>query len=470
MLFNSLQFFAFLAIVLVLYRGFGQRGQNRMLLVASYVFYGAWDWRFLGLVWLSTLVDFYAARAIQRAVDPSTRKRFLAFSLAVNLGVLGYFKYANFFAANAARVLTGLGLHVSMPVLYIVLPVGISFYTFQTMAYTIDVYRRRLEPVDSLADFALYVCYFPQLVAGPIERAQNLLPQLQAPRRITAASVQSGLTLILIGLFRKVVIADSIGPQVDAIFHQPAAHGAPELWLGAYLFALQIYCDFAGYSSIARGTSQLLGIELMENFQQPYFAANISEFWRRWHISLSTWLRDYLYIPLGGSHHGRLSTLRNLMVTMLLGGLWHGAAWTFVVWGGLHGLYLVGHHSLRRLRGIEGSDMATRGWRRIGGGLLTFHLVLLAWVFFRAPGLRAAVDYLSRMLVEADLAAWIAVLPLIVVPWTLSGLIDLAQFRSARQDFLLGWDRLSQGLATAGMLFLILLAFGRHAPFIYFQF
>ncbi|MEZ4665047.1 MAG: MBOAT family O-acyltransferase, partial [Caldilineaceae bacterium] len=318
MLFNTPEYFLFLGVVLLLYYATTQRVQNYMLLAASYLFYSFWDWRYLSLILLSTLVDFSVAQAIGRTEQPGRRKLWLGLSLGVNLGILGFFKYCNFFIHNAAAALAWLGMEPHLPVLNILLPVGISFYTFQTMSYTIEVYRGKMAPVRNLVDFALYICYFPQLVAGPIERPQNLVPALQTKRTVNNEQFMSGCLLILIGLFRKIVIADGLSAQIDPIFSSPALFSSPELIMGVFLFALQIYCDFAGYSDIARGSSRLLGIELMENFNQPYFAANVSEFWQRWHISLSSWLRDYVYIPLGGNRHGAFNTYRNLLITMLL--------------------------------------------------------------------------------------------------------------------------------------------------------
>lgn len=472
MLFNSPEYFLFLAIVLLLYYALTHRYQNYMLLVASYVFYGMWDYRFLSLIVISTLVDFCAGQLIYRSSSAGRRRFFLLVSVVTNLGILGFFKYFDFFTANAARLLSAVGLEVATPALYIILPVGISFYTFQTMAYSIDVYRGKLKPIDNFIDFALYVCYFPQLVAGPIERPEHLIPALQRKRVVTTELFVSGCVLILIGLFRKVVIADGLGTQVDAIFSAPGSYSSPVLLKGMYLFALQIYCDFAGYTDIARGTSRLLGIELMENFSQPYFSSNITEFWRRWHISLSSWLRDYLYIPLGGNRHGTLMTYRNLMLTMILGGLWHGAAWSFVIWGGLHGLYLVGH---RLWAGKQRPDEGRAGpqpwnWQRVLGLVFTFHLVALTWIFFRSPGAGAALAYLRQLVSLNGMAEWATVLPAILAPWLLVLLIDIPQYVAGRHAILLNWPKPVRNAVVAAMIFLVILGIGTRAPFIYFQF
>ncbi|MBT8405679.1 MAG: MBOAT family protein, partial [Gemmatimonadetes bacterium] len=319
MLFNSYLFWAFFAVVLLLYRGLKHRGQNRMLLVASYVFYGSWDWRFLSLIVFSTLVDYWVGLAL---ADPSAtdrrRRRLVTVSLVSNLGLLAVFKYLGFFVDSAAALLEGLGLQANLPSLHIILPVGISFYTFQTLSYTIVIYRRKLEPTRDLLDFGLYVAFFPQLVAGPIERASHLLPQVLRPRRTTERQFREGLYCILYGLFKKVVIADNMALVVNHIFSQPPStlNGLDTL-VGVYAFAFQIYGDFHGYSLIAQGVARWLGFDIMDNFRQPYFAWSPQEFWRRWHISLSTWLRDYLYIPLGGSRTG--GRTRNVLITMLLG-------------------------------------------------------------------------------------------------------------------------------------------------------
>lgn len=383
MLFNSVAFLGFFAIVYAVYLPASTRAQNLVLLLASYVFYAAWDWRFLGLLALSTLIDFHCGRAIEDG-DPAHRRRWLWLSVVTNLGVLGFFKYFNFFVASFAELCAALGVSVSLTTLDIVLPVGISFYTFQTLSYTLDVYRGRTPACRDPTTFALFVAYFPQLVAGPIERATHLLPQLAAARRITLARVQEGAWLILLGLFKKVVVADNLARIVDPVFAGGGSSGAATL-LAVYAFAVQIYADFSGYSDIARGVSKLLGIELMRNFRRPYFAGDPQVFWQRWHISLSQWLRDYVYVPLGGNRDGDLRTARNLMLTMLLGGLWHGASWMFVLWGALHGALLVVHRPWRQLFGANSPRFLAPV-----GGLLLFHHVCLAWIFFRAPTLEVA--------------------------------------------------------------------------------
>ncbi|MEM7230001.1 MAG: MBOAT family O-acyltransferase, partial [Planctomycetota bacterium] len=341
MQFNSLHFAAFFALVLTAVAASRShvRVRNCIILAASYYFYGSWDYRFLSLIVISTLIDYACGRMLNVRTmqdQPPARSRrdraVLAVSLCSNLGILGFFKYFDFFVTSTSAMLEELGVTVHVSTLNIILPVGISFYTFQTLSYTIDLYRGKVRTEDSLLNFAVYVAYFPQLVAGPIERARHLLPQVQSPHAVDWAQLNSGFFLIGWGLFKKVVIADNIAVIVDLVFASETNTGLSTV-LGVYAFAIQIYCDFSGYVDIARGAARCMGFDLMQNFNLPYFATNPSDFWRRWHISLSTWLRDYLYIPLGGSKCGRTRTYINLMLTMVLGGLWHGAAWTFVVWG-----------------------------------------------------------------------------------------------------------------------------------------
>lgn len=472
MLFNSTEFLVFLGAVLVLYYRLRHRAQNAMLLAASYLFYGWWDARFLALLALSTIVDFFCARAIHASDDPRRRLWLLRLSLCVNLGVLGFFKYFDFFTASTVELLGALGIEASVPLLKVVLPVGISFYTFQTLAYTIDVYRGSGVPAQRFLDFALYVGFFPQLVAGPIERARALLPQLESPRRIEAADWTAGIQLLLLGYFKKVCIADGVAPYVDRAFADPSALSAPDLWLASYLFAIQIYGDFSGYTDIARGVGRLLGVRLSVNFRQPYLSSSIADFWRRWHVSLSSWLRDYLYIPLGGNRTGRWHTYRNLMVTMLLGGLWHGAAWHFVLWGALHGISLAVH------RAVTGRTVSTAVDERrahpfvLGLKILaTFQLVCLFWVFFRADDASGAWTFLTGMfgmpgvpsveLLVTTLGTGLLLLAVDAPCWWYQRELPFAQRGPA-------W---AWGLAFAGMLLAIsFIGEPSVRPFIYFQF
>jgi D-alanyl-lipoteichoic acid acyltransferase DltB (MBOAT superfamily) len=489
MLFNSWEFFVFFVVVYGLYTAMRRRvrPQNVMLLLASYFFYGWWDWRFLGLLLLSTAVDYFVGLRVAAARESGPEghaKRWLYLSLAVNLGILGTFKYLGFFVESAEFLLHWLGLEANLPMLQVVLPVGISFYTFQTLAYTIDVYRGKVEAERDFSVFALYVCYFPQLVAGPIERAQTLLPQLRAPRTVDADRFYQGALLIFLGLVRKVGIADCVAPVVNEIFSDPSEAGSIELIAGVLLFAIQIYGDFAGYSSIARGTSRMMGIELMENFRHPYFSTNITMFWRRWHISLSSWLRDYLYIPLGGNRGPKWMVYRNLMLTMLLGGLWHGAAWTFVVWGAIHGVALAIHKLWTKNRKIvdEGRQVERLGQLpgAIASWALTMLVVMVAWVFFRAESFGDAYAVLR------GIAAWKGAYdfhlfdavpfelgPMELVIWMTLWLlfIDLPQYVRRDQTTMLTWPFWLRGLVyTVFVLLMVTVQRGDEVPFIYFQF
>jgi alginate O-acetyltransferase complex protein AlgI len=382
--FNSIQFVGFFAVVYVVYRLLGHRAQNVWLLAASYCFYAAWDWRFSGLLAASTLVSFAAGQALDRPALKADRRRargVLWAALAFNLIVLGFFKYAGFFVDSAAAVLSSIGFDTGRPALAIILPLGISFYTFMAMAYVVDVYRGEMPAVHSLVDYALFVAYFPHLVAGPILRAPALMPQFAAPRTVRAADLSTGAWLIATGLFKKIVVADNLSPMVDAVFAPEFRAAGGDVVIATYAFALQIYGDFAGYSDMARGLSQLFGIELNVNFRFPYFVTNPREFWRHWHISLSTWLRDYLYKPLGGSRGGTWATNRNLLITMVLGGLWHGAAWSFVLWGAYQGVWLVAHRGYEAWRGARAG---TSRLAQAGAWLIAIHLVCYGWLLFRA--------------------------------------------------------------------------------------
>ncbi|MFI5396499.1 MAG: MBOAT family O-acyltransferase [Candidatus Binatia bacterium] len=468
MLFNSIAFLCFLPIVLIGIGVLPKSWRNSFLLVAGYFFYGCWDWRFLGLLFLSTNIDFFAGRAIYASTNARTRKLILIASLSANLTILGFFKYFNFFADSARALLHVLGFSPSLPVLSIVLPVGVSFYTFQSMSYAIDVYRGHTKPADRFLDYAVYVAYFPQLVAGPIERAAHLLPQIVSPAKVTWERVNIGLTLMLLGFTKKVLIADLLEPEVTRIFAHPGRMSSGMLLRGAYFFAFQIYCDFSGYSDVARGVSELLGIRLRINFNQPYLSQSITEFWRRWHMSLSAWLRDYLYIPLGGNRYGQRKTYRNLLLTMLIGGLWHGANWTFVAWGGLHGFFLAAERALGVGQGESAVDNPVwRGIKRVGLTLVTFHLVVFAWIFFRAANFTLAFEYIRGIFLFNNLAA-VGVLPLLVAVAILA--IDVPQNASGEHAVFLRTPWWVQAPAYAALCFAMILFGGRETPFIYFQF
>lgn len=469
MLFNSISFLVFLPIALLGANTLPGRWRNLFLLAASYVFYGAWDWRFLLLLWGTTGVDYLAARQIAVSTTARRRRAFLLLSLGTNLTVLGFFKYYDFFVQSGAQLLGAMGLSVSPWTLSVILPVGISFYTFQSMAYVIDVYRGHLPCVTDLGDYALAVAYFPQLVAGPISRMGHLLPQLQRRSAPAAERVQVGLTLMAIGFAKKVLIADLLAPEVDRIFTHPEAMSSGLLLKGAYCFALQIYGDFSGYSDIARGVSELLGVQLIKNFEQPYLSQSITEFWRRWHISLSSWLRDYLYIPLGGNRRGAWRTYRNLMLTMLIGGLWHGANWTFVVWGGLHGSFL----AIERKLGIGGdrTHWSSGGVMGAAGALLrtlvTFNLATLAWIFFRSPSIGAAASYLANLFRFEHLGD-VGPVPFVAAAAIL--VIDVPQYASGRHTVLLRLPWWMQSPIYAVLCLALILYGGSEVPFIYFQF
>ncbi|MFH0732485.1 MAG: MBOAT family O-acyltransferase [Candidatus Omnitrophota bacterium] len=385
MLFNTLEFAIFFVIVYTLYLVLDHKWQNRMLLVGSCIFYGAWDWRFLLLMFVSITTDFFCARYIYESSDARARKKILVLNFIVNLGILGFFKYFNFFTESLQSLLHVFGFSIKANFLHIILPVGISFYTFQAMSYAFDVYRKQLTPAKNFLDYALFVTYFPQLVAGPIERANHLLPQVLKPRQLTLEKFYEGCYLIFWGLFLKVFVADNLAKIADPLFASGGPYSSIGVLIALYAFAFQIYGDFAGYSNIARGLGKCMGFDIMVNFNLPYFATNPSDFWKRWHISLSSWLRDYLYIPLGGNKNGNFNTYRNLGITMLLGGLWHGATWLFVLWGAYQGLLLIIYKLLKpflsAIKDIRNSLLAKIWfWVRV---ILFFHITCLGWLIFR---------------------------------------------------------------------------------------
>jgi D-alanyl-lipoteichoic acid acyltransferase DltB (MBOAT superfamily) len=481
MYFDTPIYFVFLALVVSLYWRFDRRAQNILLLAASYFFYGWWDWRFLILIAISTLVDFHCARWIDRSEDSARRRLWVVFSLAINLGFLGFFKYFNFFEDSLLEVCQTLGIGgFSRRVLSIALPPAISFYTFQEVAYIIDVYRRRLTPASSLVDYALFVSLFPHLIAGPIQRPSHLLPQVQRPRVFDAERFYGGLMLILSGLFRKCVVADNCALLADAAFS--GRLGAPNvlvLAIGMYAFVWQSYGDFSGYSDIARGSAQVLGFHFTVNFRQPYLARTMQDFWRRWHISLSTWFRDYLYIPLGGSRCGEWKTCRNILLTMLIAGLWHGANWTFVAWGGVLGVGLLVERLIHgRLGVVETKDP---GLREIRASLLRpadwlqriliFHLICLASVFFRAPSIMAAWEMLSGLTTWAWRPEFLIALKAIAFFSLPLFLVDLVnEYR--QEEYPLETLAVQPRLAVAILLLLaVTLASGNSVnAFMYFQF
>ena len=475
MVFNSLQFALFLPVVWAAYWLIGKRRpQNLLLLLASWFFYAMWDWRFLGLMLLTTVVDFSVGRYLAHHDEERSRKIAFAISLVLNLTVLGFFKYFDFFVGSASDLLNSFGLDNTEPTLRILLPIGISFYTFHGISYTFDVFRRDIEPADDILDFAVFVAYFPQLVAGPIGRAHIQLPQFEHERpALTWDQARSGMALILLGLFKKVVIADAIAPYVNEAFSQASSASWVTLLAGAYGFALQIYGDFSGYSDIARGTSRLFSIELPLNFEQPYLSRNITVFWRTWHISLSNWLRDYLYIPLGGNRGSAGGTYRNLMLTMLIGGLWHGAAWTFVVWGGLHGFYLCVHRWYQERFEVSGVRNRPGRFtaRDVVPAVVTFQFVCLAWIFFRAESFTQAFDVIGGIVSLRGGGIDGSFLAMLVLVMVISFSIDLAQRNKATQTPMLLLNPAAQGVLY-GLFILGIVVFSgaEHVPFIYFQF
>jgi len=472
-LFNSLTFVVFFSIVLAIHHlPLAWRVKKWHLLIASYVFYAAWNPPFVVLLWISTVIDYVAAQRIAATENFRARRTWLGLSILTNLGLLGFFKYGGFVLENVVTAAGAYGFDYHPAAPSIILPVGISFYTFQTMSYTFDVYRNKTPPSPGFLDFSLFVTFFPQLVAGPIVRATELLPQFAKEHQATRPQLMWGLGLVTWGLFQKVVLADTfLAPTADAVFGAHVPLLGVDAWLGALAFGGQIFFDFAGYSTVAIGTALCLGFSLPENFRFPYAAIGFSDFWRRWHISLSSWLRDYLYIPLGGNRGGAVRTQVNLIVTMLLGGLWHGASWTFVAWGLLHGVYLWMERILRSIFG--GRAWVARPVTQALLALATFTLVTITWVFFRAQTFGAAGGMLRSMAgLTADGTAVLAslemlktvavILPLLVLQWCLRD--TMIEQIVGRLPWWLG------GLAWAGMLIILIITQGGGGAFIYFQF
>ena len=406
MLFNSLEFFIFLPIVFILYWFVFKKHlktQNIILLIASYVFYGMWDWRFLSLILLSTIVDYFVGIKIDSITDKPLRKRWLWVSVFFNISLLGFFKYYNFFVDSWVDMVSFFGYEMqSTWTLKVILPVGISFYTFQTMSYSFDIYYKKLKPTKNFLSFAAFVSFFPQLVAGPIERASNLLSQILNKRTFSYEQSVSGLKLVLWGLFKKIVIADSLGPIVDDIFSNYTTYPASTLILGVTLFSFQVYGDFSGYSDIAIGTAKLFGIELMSNFKFPHFSRNVAEYWQRWHVSLSTWFRHYIYIPLGGSRGSKLKSVRNIIIIFLVSGFWHGANWTFIFWGAFHALvfipvFLMGRNTIYK-DSVVGQNTLFPTLAEIGQVLLTFGIVTFSRIFFRSESITDAFGFIKQIL------------------------------------------------------------------------
>lgn len=470
--FASIAFLQFIVVVMLLLIIFKNNTFRKIvLLAASYFFYGYWDIRFTLLILFSTIVDYFIGRALGAENDhkfsETQRKMLLVLSVCVNLGLLGFFKYFNFFIDSANVILAGAGWNISN--LNIILPVGISFYTFQTMSYTIDIYRRKLKPAATFLDFATFVAFFPQLVAGPIVRAIDFMPQLERGVVLDKDEIFAGAQIFLRGLFIKLVIADNLSVIVDQVYAAPTVYSSLTVWLAAVAYSFQILCDFSGYSEMAIGLGRMMGFTLPENFNLPYTSISITEFWRRWHISLSSWLRDYLYIPLGGNRMGVRRTYINLMLTMLLGGLWHGASWNFVIWGFLHGLYL----AVERLLNIghfteSGSRWSSpKTWLR---AVFIFIIVTLTWVFFRSPSFATTIQVFSKLLfLDSFGVQWLFRPAILVVPAAILGSFIVRRFK-------ISYPMLTYSQAYAPAILLIqiatifFLAPTNASPFIYFQF
>jgi len=469
MLFNSgifLQFFAAFLLFYWLVRD-SLKARNLLIVASSYLFYGWWNWKFLGLLFFSSAFDWSVGHALARLQAPRDRKALLAGSILVNLGILGFFKYYNFFATSLAELFGRLGVPFHTGTLNVILPVGISFYTFQSMSYAFDVYRGHLQPTRNFVNFLAFVSFFPHLVAGPIQRVSQLLPQFERTLVVTRTMLEEGIWLMIWGMFKKVVIGDSVAPLVEMVFHDEPP-GAAAVVLGTVAFGLQIYCDFSGYSDLARGLARVLGFDIMWNFDLPYFATSLREFWRRWHISLSTWLRDYLYISLGGNRRGPARACVNVFLTMLLGGLWHGAAWNFVLWGAWHGAGLVAE---RIFSGDQAAPKSALPLRRIAGWLATMLIVFYGWLLFRARSwhqVAALTTALANPSAPPWLGAFAFTLAVFAVPLVA---MEVWQFRAKNRLAplsLAGWARaLLQGALLVG----IMIFWTREkATFIYFQF
>lgn len=470
LVFNSLTFLAFFAIVLTIYSiPFAWTGKKIFLLVASYIFYTAWNPPFVILLWISTIVDWIAAQQLVRARNQWARRAWMLASVIVNLGMLAYFKYGQFLVDSFAAIVAEFGVKYVPADYDIILPVGISFYTFATLSYTLDVYLRRAAPARNFLDYALFVTFFPHLVAGPIMRPTELVPQFEKPRRASANQLAFGLSLMILGLFQKVVLADGfLAPAVEKVYDGKGAPLALDAWVGTLAFSGQIFCDFAGYSTTAIGVALCLGFAMPDNFRFPYAAIGFSDFWRRWHITLSSWLRDYVYIPLGGNRHGEARTYLSLMGTMLLGGLWHGANWTFVVWGGLHGLYLAVERALKKYVGYRPGPIGL-----VAAGLFTFALVNIAWVFFRAKTFEQAWTILTGMAgMNADGEPLLATI-YIATTLIIVAAIVIAHWIMRDRTLEAAVARVHPAIVTAAltlMAFAIVIEHGTGDAFIYFQF
>ncbi|QQS30396.1 MAG: MBOAT family protein [Sphingobacteriales bacterium] len=482
MLFNSIDFAIFLPIVFILYWFATNKNlklQNFLIVAASYVFYGWWDWRFLSLILFSTLVDYSVGLGLLKQENPIKRKILLWTSILVNLGLLGFFKYYNFFLDNFITAFSFFGTEIKANSLNLILPVGISFYTFQTLSYSIDVYKRKLEPTKDFIAFSAFVSFFPQLVAGPIERATHLLPQFYKKRTFEYSKAVDGMRQILWGLFKKIVIADNCAEFANQIFNNSADMNGSTLVLGALFFTFQIYGDFSGYSDIANGTSRLFGFDLMRNFAFPYFSKDIAEFWRRWHISLSTWFRDYLYIPMGGSRGGTLMKVRNTFIIFIVSGFWHGANWTFIVWGALNAIYFL--PLLLTNKNRNNIEIAAQGRffpsiKEFSQILVTFGLTVFAWIFFRAENIQHALIYISEIFSTSlfEIPQFMGMRRALITIF-LIGAFVLIEWKGRESQYAIErlgdrWNRPLRYAMYYSIIFAIILFGGKEQQFIYFQF
>ncbi len=478
MLFNSWEFVIFLPIVFFLYWFVCNKNlklQNLLLLIAGYIFYSWWDWRFLFLLILSSTVDYFVGINLARISDFRKRKIILLCSILFNIGLLGFFKYFNFFTQGFTDLLNSIGLQANPITLKVILPVGISFYTFQSLSYTIDVYKRKMEPTKDALTFYTFVSFFPQLVAGPIERAVRLIPQFSVKRAFDYEKAADGLRQILWGLFKKIVIADNCSTILNPIFADYSNHSGSTLLVGAVLFALQIYCDFSGYSDIAIGTARLFGFNLMQNFAFPYFSRDIAEFWRKWHISLSTWFRDYLYIPLGGSRVNIFKKVRNTFVVFLVSGFWHGANWTFIIWGLLHAIFflpLLLFNVNKKNIDIIDTNRFLPSFKEFSQIVFTFALVVIAWIFFRAENITVAIGYIERLF-SSSLISIPTIKPIkLILPTAILFFMEWINRDKAHGLYFskLASPNIWRWVFYTCLILLIIIYSGNKQTFIYFQF
>ena len=482
MLFNSIDFAIFLPLCFIIYWFFLNNNikyQNLFIAFSSYIFYAWWDWRFLSLIFVSTAIDFYVGKKIYISKVKKIRKKLLILSLLINIGLLCFFKYYNFFLDNFVDAFSFFGLSFEAKSLSIILPVGISFYTFQTISYSIDIYKKKIKPSDDFISFVAFVSFFPQLVAGPIERAANLLPQFHKKRIFSYEIASDGMRQILWGLFKKIVIADNCAVFVNEIFANYSDYSSSTLFLGAVFFAFQIYGDFSGYSDMAIGTAKLFGFHLMQNFSFPYFSRDIAEFWRRWHISLSTWFRDYIYIPLGGSRVSEIKKIRNIFIIFIVSGFWHGANWTFIIWGLLNAVYFLPLMFLNKNRdnlNVIAKNKNLPNLKELTSVIFTFFLTVIAWIFFRSENVAKAISYIISLF---DLSLF--TLPQIISPkidmiYTYLMLLIFLIFEWYNRDKCFGLDIKTYSSKKRWFLYLffvvLIMFFGvfKNDTFIYFQF